>query len=247
LVSGALNLTSHCGPRKDTALFAHVDRTQLDHEGHVHTTRLDRGWSWRIPLPGRVSVGMVIGAEFLTAFGTTKEQRYDNLLREDSVLRRVAKGAKRLTPVMEYSNYQRVSTRIIGQGWALLGDTAGFIDPVFSSGLFIGMHSAVALAKAIQASTPKAFRLYAKDVIHHLETWHEIADYFYNGRLFTCFHVGQMLRNTLLVRLSFSHINKHLGRIFSGAASTSPYSLGLLRFAMKYGMKDEDPEAMRIR
>ena len=34
---------------------------------------------------------------------------------------------------------------------------------------------------------------------------------FYNGRLFTCFHVGQMLRETLLVKLSFPHLNKHMG------------------------------------
>ena len=107
--------------------------------------------------------------------------------------------------------------------------------------------AAVALAEAIRDATPPAFRRYEQDVIHHLETWHEIVDYFYNGRLFTCFHVGQKLRDTLLVRLSFPHINKHMGRIFSGAASTSPYSVGLLRFAMKYGLKDEDPRAMMVR
>jgi len=84
-------------------------------------------------------------------------------------------------------------------------------------------------------------------VTHHLETWHEIAGYFYGGRLFTCFYVGEMLRDTLLVKLTFSHISKHLGRIFSGAASNSAYSLGLLRFAMKYGMKNEDPREMMIR
>ncbi len=56
-----------------------------------------------------------------------------------------------------------------------------------------------------------------------------------------------MLHHHLLVRLSFPHINKHMGGIFSGAASTSPYSLALLRFAMKYGMKDEDPREMMIR
>jgi len=42
-------------------------------------TRLDHGWSWRIPLPGRVSVGMVIGSEHLPKFGPTKEERFDNL------------------------------------------------------------------------------------------------------------------------------------------------------------------------
>jgi flavin-dependent dehydrogenase len=241
-----LDIPSRSGQRKDTALFAHVDRTHLDHAGHVHTTRLDHGWSWRIPLPGRVSVGMVIGSEFLPKFGTTKEERFDNLLRQDSVLRQVAGDAKRLTPVMEYTNYQLASTRVIGDDWALVGDTAGFIDPVFSSGLFIGMHSALALADAILEGTAPAFRRYEQDVIHHLETWHEIVEYFYNGQLFTCFHVGQMLRDTLLVKLTFSHINKHLGRIFSGAASTSPYSVGLLRFAMKYGLKNEDPRMLMI-
>jgi len=231
-----LDIPSRSGRRKDTALFAHVDRTQLDHEGHVHTSRLDRGWSWRIPLPGRVSVGMVMGSEFLPKFGTSPEEQFDNLMRQDSVLREVAGDAKRLTPVMQYSNYQLVSSRVIGDNWVLVGDTAGFIDPVFSNGLFIGMHSAMALADAIREGTQPALRRYEREVIHHLETWHEIVDYFYDGRLFTCFHVGQMLRDTLLVKLTFSHVNKHLGRIFSGAASTSPYSVGLLRFAMKHGL-----------
>jgi flavin-dependent dehydrogenase len=247
LLPKLLGIPSHTGPRQDTALFAHVDRTHLDHEGHVHTTRLDHGWSWRIPLPGKVSVGMVVGSEFLPKFGTTKEERYDNLLRQDSVLSKVAGNAKRLTPVMEYTNYQLVSSRVVGDGWALVGDTAGFIDPVFSSGLFIGMHSAMDLAAAILDGRPEAFQRYEQHVIHHLKTWHEIVDYFYNGRLFTCFRVGEMLRDTLLVKLTFSHINKHLGRIFSGAASTSAYSVGLLRFAMKYGLKNEDPGKLAVR
>jgi hypothetical protein len=70
--------------------------------------------------------------------------------------------------------------------------------------------------------------------------------YFYDGRLFTSFHVGQKLRDKLLMRLAFPHINKHLGRIFLGAASTSPYSMSLLRLLVKYGLKNEDPKAMAI-
>jgi flavin-dependent dehydrogenase len=246
LLPKLLDLPSKKGPREDTALFAHVDKTQLDSVGHVHTTRLEHGWSWRIPLPDRVSVGIVIGTEFLPKFGTTKEERFDNLLKQDSILRTVAGEAKRLTPVAEYTNYQLVSTRVVGDGWALVGDTAGFIDPVFSSGLFIGMQSAVELAEVIEKATPEAFKEYEQHVIHHLQSWHEIVEYFYNGRLFTCFHVGQMLKDNLLVKLSFPHLNKHFGRIFSGAASTSAYSLALLKFAMKYGLKNEDPKEMMI-
>jgi flavin-dependent dehydrogenase len=135
---------------------------------------------------------------------------------------------------------------MVGNGWALVGDTAGFIDPVFSSGLFLGMNGAFLLADAIRAGTAKAFQHYEREVIHHLETWHEIVEYFYNGRLFTCFKVGQQMQHNLLVKLAFPHINKHLGRVFSGAASTSPYSVGLLRFAMKHGLKDEDPAQLMI-
>jgi 2-polyprenyl-6-methoxyphenol hydroxylase-like FAD-dependent oxidoreductase len=247
LLPNLLQIPSREGGRRDTALFAHVDNTVIEHAGHVHTTRIDHGWSWRIPLPGRVSVGMVLGSEHAAKFGATKEERYDNLLKQDSVLRKVAGDAKRLTPVMEYANYQLVTSRLVGDGWVLVGDTAGFIDPVFSSGMFIGMHSSMALAEAIRTGDAEAFQLYEKDVIHHLSTWHELVGYFYNGRLFTCFYVGQMLRDNFLVRLSFPHINKHMGRIFSGAASTSAYSLALLRFAMKYGMKNEDPRDLMIR
>lgn len=247
LLPNLLGIPSREGRRRDAALFAHVDRTQIAHEGHVHTTRLEHGWSWRIPLPGRVSLGMVLGAEHLPRYGATNEERYDTLLRHDPVLRDVAHDAKRITPVLEYTNYQLVSERMVGNGWALVGDTAGFIDPVFSSGLFLGMNGAFVLANAIRAGTAQAFARYEREVIHHLETWHEIVDYFYDGRLFTCFKVGQQMRNNLLVKLAFPHINKHLGRVFSGAASTSPYSVGLLRFAMKHGLKDEDPAELMIR
>jgi flavin-dependent dehydrogenase len=246
LLPNLLGIPTREGRRRDTALFAHVDQTRLEHAGHVHTTRLEHGWSWRIPLPGRVSLGMVIGAEHLPKFGTTKEERYDNLMKQDSVLRSVAGDARRLTPVMEYTNYHLVSERMVGDGWALVGDTAGFIDPVFSSGLFLGMESAHLLASAIGDGSPAAFQGYQREVVHHLETWNEIVSYFYNGRLFTFFKVGEMLRDTLLVKLTRPHINKHLGRIFSGAASSSPYSVGLLRFGMKYGMKNENPDDLKI-
>ena len=247
LLPKLLDIPSHEGGRKDTALFAHVDKTQIYQEGYVHSTRLDHGWSWRIPLPGRVSVGVVIGSEHLPKFGATKEERYDNLLRQDSVLRTVASGAKRLTPVMEYTNYQLVSGRMIGEGWALVGDTAGFIDPVFSSGLFIGMNSAFALAAAICSGTLEAFQRYEQEVTHHLQIWHEIVGYYYDGRLFTSFNVGKKLRHNFLMRLAFPHINKHMGKIFLGAASTSPYSIRLLRMLVKHGLRDEDPKVMEVR
>jgi hypothetical protein len=246
LLPKLLEIPAREAGRKDAALFAHVDRAHLDYPGHVHTTRMDHGWSWRIPLPGRVSVGMVLGAEHLPKFGATKEERFDNMLRQDSVLAKVARDSRRITPVMEYANYSLISERMTGGNWALLGDSAGFIDPVFSSGLFLGMNSAFLLADTIGKGTPEAFAAYEREAKHHLETWREIVSYFYDGRLFTFFRVGEMLKGNLIVKLLTPHISRHMGRIFSGAASTSNYSLGLLRFGMRNGLRGEDPREMAV-
>jgi flavin-dependent dehydrogenase len=242
-----LDISSREGGRKDTALFAHLDKAELYKSGYVHSSRLDHGWSWRIPLQDRVSLGIVIPSEHAAAAGATPEERYDNLLKQDSYLRTVTGGSKRLTPVMEYTNYQLVSSRLVGDGWALVGDTAGFIDPVFSSGLLIGLTSATELADAIRAGSPTAFQAYERGVIHHLKTWHEIVNYYYDGRMFTSFRVGDTMRKNPLMRLTFPHINKHMGRIFTGAAGKAAYSMAMMRFLMKYGLKNEDPKAMAIR
>ena len=242
-----LDISSREGGRKDTALFAHLDKAELYKSGYVHSSRLDHGWSWRIPLQDRVSLGIVLPSEHAAKAGATPEERYDNLLKQDSYLRTVTVGSKRLTPVMEYTNYQLVSSRLVGDGWALVGDTAGFIDPVFSSGLLIGLTSAMELADVIRDGSATAFQKYERGVIHHLKTWHEIVNYYYDGRMFTSFRVGDMMRKNPLMRLTFPHINKHMGRIFTGAAGKAAYSMAMMRFLMKYGLKNEDPKAMAIR
>jgi flavin-dependent dehydrogenase len=247
LLPNLLKIPSTIGIRKDTALFAHVDNTYLDNEGHIHATRMDYGWSWRIPLPTCISVGMVIPEEHLLKYGITKEERYDNMLRQDSVLAKIAKNTKRISPVMEYTNYQLVSTRLTGNGWALVGDTAGFIDPIFSSGVFVGMESAFHLAKAIRKGTSRSFQHYESKVLHHLKCWHEFVNYYYDGRLFTAFLVGKKLENNPIIKLLSGHFTKHFGGIFTGAASSSHYSRRLLHFVVRHSLKNEDPKEMAIR
>lgn len=235
------------GGRKDTALFAHVDKTQLDFKGHVHSTRLDHGWSWRIPLPGRTSVGIVIPSEHLPKFGATKEERYDNLLKQDSVLSKVTAGAKRISPVMEHANYQLVSERIMGENWVLVGDTAGFIDPVFSSGLLIGLQGAVLLADTIKKGTDSAFEHYRVEVTRHLKIWHGIVDSFYDGKLFNAALVGDKLKKKYpLFFKMIPYFENNFGRIFTGAVSNVPFNIEVMRRFVDWSAKKEDHRTMRI-
>ena len=137
-----LDLPERTGDRRDTALFAHCTGVPIDSEGHIHTDRLEHGWCWRIPLIGRVSVGLVIQPSVLKRLGDRTDEQFDSMLRLDPQLAPIMGGAERITPVLKFTNYQLSTRRGIGRNWALVGDCLGFIDPVFSSGLFLAMDGA---------------------------------------------------------------------------------------------------------
>lgn len=242
-----LEIRSRAGPRRDTALHAHLEGVPLLEDGHVHSDRLERGWSWRIPLRGRVSVGLVVPAEHLARFGASAEQQFDALLRHDPTTAWWAQDAKRVTPVVKYTNYQLRAERGVGPGWALVGDAFGFVDPVFSSGLLIGFQSAETLARAILDGRPEAFARYEREVLRALTIWQRLVDYYYDGRLFTLFLVGEYVEQSLLGKLTSWHMKAHLPRIFTGEGTTSRYNVALLDFMIRYGLAGNDPRELEVR
>jgi flavin-dependent dehydrogenase len=235
------------GDRHDTALHAHFEGIEVEIEGNVHTDRLEHGWLWRIPLPGRVSMGVVIDSEFIRKFGDTADEQFDNFLKTDPVIRDFARPARRVTPVVKYGNYQSYSTRGIGDNWALAGDAYGFVDPVFSSGMLLAFQSADWLAAALTKGTPRALARYEKRMQHNIVCWRRVIGWFYDGRLLTLLRVGEYVRNTLLGRALDFHFRKHMPRIFTGENATHPYSLRLIQFMVSYGLANNDSEALRIR
>ncbi len=237
------------GPRKDAALHAHMEGVPLLVEGNVHTDRLSRGWCWRIPLPGRVSVGLVVNEQYLRRFGDTMEEQFEGTLREEPVLAEWSQGAKRVSPIVRYNNYQLRSLRGAGENWALVGDAFGFVDPVFSSGLLIGMDGADHLAMALTkgGATPKAMQAYQEHVEHNLSVWQRLVDYYYDGRLFTLFQVGEVKRQQKAWYLLNRHFSRHMPRVFTGEASRSRYSVGMVDFMVKWGIYGHDPAELAVR
>jgi hypothetical protein len=234
------------GDRRDAALHAHFEGVEVEIEGNVHTDRLEHGWAWRIPLRGRVSIGIVIDSEFIRKFGDSPEEQMDNFLREDPIIRDFARPARRVTPVVRYTNYQSRAVRGVGKNWALLGDAFGFIDPVFSSGLLIAFEGAQNLTAALLEGTDEALELYEKTTQHSFVSWMRVISWFYDGRLLTLFKVGEYVRGTFLGKLLDFHFRKHMPRIFTGEDATNRYSLGLVGFMVKYGLAKNDPTRMRI-
>ncbi len=130
------------------AIFTHVadgipdgafDRNKI--QVIVHPEQRDI-WYWLIPFQdGRSSIGVVGKQEFFTG-PSTPEQRLKVLTNAEPFLRRLLTQAEWDTPVRELGGYAANVTAMHGPGFALLGNAAEFLDPVFSSGVTIAMRSA---------------------------------------------------------------------------------------------------------
>lgn len=245
-IARLLDLPTLKGDRDDTALFAHVEGASVIDEGHVHTDVLERGWSWRIPLPGCVSVGFVVPSEHAQAQGDDLAARFDHLMTRDAVAKVWGADARRRTRVMKYNNYQLVARRGVGPGWALVGDAFGFVDPVFSSGMLIGLHSARRLADAVVGGAPGAMATYEHEVTHHIRSWHKAIGHFYTGRLFTLLDAGERWEQGLIGGMVAPHFRRHFPRIFTGESTSSTYSLGLLDTMCTRFLMGNDPRPYAV-
>jgi flavin-dependent dehydrogenase len=238
-----LNLPSQEGPRRDVAYFAHFEGCYHPKaEGQVIITRLEQGWSWRIPLPdGRMSIGVVLNKFEAEAMGATAEERLLAAIQRDPYLEEAAACAQRVSPVKTYANYQLVSEQAFGPGWVQLGDAYGFVDPMLSPGLFMAMKSADILADVFirhpDGPPVRALRGYQRKFDDWLAAWTELIELFYDGRIFSLQAAGdkimEMHSNPVALFLQ-KHMNAHIACMAAGAWTTRAYSRRLLRFSSKH-------------
>jgi flavin-dependent dehydrogenase len=246
LIARLLDSPAKKGGRDDVALFAHLDKIFISDPGNIHIDHLTAGWSWRIPLPGRTSLGIVINPRHLEKYGPGIEEQYDAFLAEEPSLKFYSAGAKRLTPVVKYQNYQLISERMYGPGWVMAGDAAGFIDPVFSTGLYLGMKGAFEVMKAIESGSPGAMKKYENGRHWELRMWQRVIDSWYSGRLFNLYRAGQKLKDAPMGKLMSRRVQKRLLRIFSGQAVDDFYALQLFEYLISFGQVLRDPRDLVV-
>ena len=234
------------GGREDVALFAHLDRAIITDPGNIHIDYLTKGWSWRIPLPGRVSVGVVINPAHLEKYGATIESQYDDYLKEEPSLKFYTKDAMRLTPVVKYNNYQIISEKMYGPGWAAIGDAAGFIDPVFSTGVYLGMKGAFEMFKAIGSDDSNAMRKYEAGRHWELKMWQSVINSWYSGRLFNLYRAGQKHKDSLIGKRISRRVQKRLLRIFTGAAVDDVFNMRIFESLVSFGTVMRNPQDLIV-
>ncbi len=137
------------------AMYAHfrgVERREGDLEGYISIHLAEDGWFWLIPLPGDVmSVGFV-GNQ--TAWkgrkGAARDVFLDRVASSPTVSARV-RGATIDSEIHSTANYSYRASSGTGEGYLMIGDAYGFVDPMFSTGVLMAMTAGELGAKSADA------------------------------------------------------------------------------------------------
>jgi flavin-dependent dehydrogenase len=108
------------------------------------------GWFWYIPLPNDiVSVGIVDDPRQLFTRGVDREQAFLREIRACRPLRERLVDAERVDSIRGSRRLAYVNRQTCGDGWLMLGDARAFLDPIYSSGLYLALASAELAADCV--------------------------------------------------------------------------------------------------
>jgi flavin-dependent dehydrogenase len=139
------------------------------------------GWAWHIMLQKRTSVGLVLPREFVKGTKEKDESWEHYFLRQCQSLPRMSRllstGHFCKGSVSSIPNYSYRSTQLTGPGYFLIGDAAGFVDPVFSIGVVLSMYSAYMSAWAIDRcfKEPERTEEYQESFTQQIQSRFELA------------------------------------------------------------------------
>ncbi|HEY0745951.1 MAG TPA: tryptophan 7-halogenase, partial [Steroidobacteraceae bacterium] len=156
---------------QSAAIFAHFRGAELrpgEDAGNISIYRFDHGWMWMIPLPGGVmSVGAVCWPEYLKQRTGGTAEFFINTLKQNAAMWRRMQRAELIGEVAVTGNYSYDSTQMGGPGWLLVGDAFAFLDPVFSTGVYLAMSGAEEAASVVDMALREPAR--EKSLLRKLE------------------------------------------------------------------------------
>jgi flavin-dependent dehydrogenase len=142
---------------RKAAYFAHYKGCRRDSgrdEGAtlVLSTKDQDGWFWYIPLPDDiVSIGVVGDLDrLITANRQTPEKTLESEIANCIALGPRMEKATRVSPVHVLCDFSYRASRCAGEGWVLIGDAFGFLDPMYSSGVYFALKSGEMAADCIK-------------------------------------------------------------------------------------------------
>ncbi len=208
------------------AVFTHIqdniDNPRFDREKILITTHpeLRDVWYWTIPFSnGRCSLGVVASAERYEGRPLDLDACLKAFVLEAPNLKRILKQADWDTPARLIGGYSANVTILHGPGFALLGNAAEFLDPVFSSGVTIAMRSAsmaaAVLHRQLEGETVDWETEFAAPLKRGVDTFRTYVEGWYDGSF----------QNVIYYEHAQPEIRRMISSILAGYAwdTTNPY------------------------
>lgn len=137
------------------AIFGHFTgarRLPGKAEGNISIVWFDNGWFWFIPLSdGTTSIGAVCPSSFFKTRTTDLTSFFMSIIASCPEIADRLKDAELIGSVTATGNYSYNATQTSGRNFILVGDACAFIDPVFSTGVYLAMMTAFMGADAVDA------------------------------------------------------------------------------------------------
>jgi clorobiocin biosynthesis protein Clo-hal len=179
------------GGKWNAEYLGHPDLARI----FIATTR--RGWIWYIPVRrDTISVGFVTHRQTLRTNRSNPNQLYFDELTACPEIRDLLEGAElvRLSTdqrrdICVIRDWSYDSRRIAGPGWALVGDAAGFVDPILSSGVMLahelGQKAAYTINSSFEAQNDgqiaKYWEFYESTYRTYLQAYRDMAAFWYSN------------------------------------------------------------------
>ncbi|EJQ38291.1 hypothetical protein IEE_05063 [Bacillus cereus BAG5X1-1] len=137
--------------------FTKCDRYEGDLEGNILVENTSDGWIWYIPFSnGMTSIGWVSPNEtFKQESNISLEKRYAEVLENSKEIKNMMKDAKQVDKFYTAKDWSYINNSFYGPGCVMVGDAAGFVDPLFSTGVFLAMNGASSVAKCLHQALVK--------------------------------------------------------------------------------------------
>lgn len=174
---------------KKLAVFGHFKNVRLDpgsKAGDTIIVRLANKWFWLIPVSGeKTSVGCVMDQKEFADAKEAPQVVFDRIVQSSAPMRDRLQNAMPASPIQVTSDFSYSNKRFTSERLLRVGDAAGFMDPIFSAGVFLAMYSgklaAGVVTRALDSGKVRAaeFVRYEKEVLRAMRLYWEMVEHFY--------------------------------------------------------------------
>ena len=155
MIASRLELKEYYPDLKKAAIWGYFENGQRAGGGKpevtcILNTQSKDAWFWYIPLgDGTVSVGLVGDNDFLLKRGNAPAKTFAEEVKNCPGVGRRLQDATQVGKFNIAKEFSYTTSQMAGDGWVLVGDAGGFIDPIYSSGVFLALKSGVMAGEAV--------------------------------------------------------------------------------------------------